>query len=70
MDALPKLQPAAEKARMNLSGWETRSSQEIETVFGAMGQVNGLGAALMIDDAFFSPFVSASPNSHLAIGFL
>jgi len=47
VDALPKLQPAAEKAGMNLSGWEARSSQEIETVFGAMGQVNGLGAALM-----------------------
>jgi putative ABC transport system substrate-binding protein len=83
--ALPKVQPAAEKAGMNLSGWEARSPQEIETVFGAMGQVNGLGAALMIDDAlFFSirqriaelslghrlPLIIAGPREYVLAGAL
>jgi putative ABC transport system substrate-binding protein len=83
--ALPKVQPAAEKVGMNLSGWEARSPQEIETVFGAMGQVNGLGAALMIDDAlFFSirqriaelslghrlPLIIAGPREYVLAGAL
>ena len=36
-----------------LSDWEARSPQDIETAFGAMAQVNDLGAILMIGDALF-----------------
>ena len=51
--ALPKMQPAAAKAGLKLSGWEARSPEDIETVFGAMAQANDPGAILMIGDALF-----------------
>jgi putative tryptophan/tyrosine transport system substrate-binding protein len=50
---LPKMQPAAAKVALKLSDWEARSPQDIETAFGAMAQVNDLGAILMIGDALF-----------------